>query len=229
MRNEDLKKIIEILNCNSESNLIQKKKLSENVEFAKIWDETPKETDNISNKTFYEYFLIKNESQEYVAIILDMFKDLHWFVDEKHRKKGYLTKNLREIIIPYLMASREIQRITIDKSKIGEENYTASKKVALNLGFVQKTETEFLLENNEEFFKKYLRIVNSEINYGIDRNRIEELKRKINFTANYLLLIQNEIELKIGDLDYAEDLKELVELIKSHTWKLEDIWHSKNN
>ena len=38
------------------------------------------------------------------------------------------------------------------------------------------------------------------------------------------MVIQTEIEMKLGDTDYAEELKELVDKIKKQTWRLEDAW-----
>jgi len=83
-------------------------------------------------------FFIKNNSGKYVGAVLDITRDLFWYVLEEERKNGYLTKSLNEAIVPYLFSDvgdeRAKQRITI-KNGIGEANYLRSKKVAQSLVF----------------------------------------------------------------------------------------------
>jgi len=44
-----------------------------------------------------------------------------------------------------------------------------------------------------------------------------------------LWVIQTELEMKLGETDYAEDLKELVDEIKRHTHLLEEAWWNDKN
>src|SRR5690606_7632934 len=102
-----------------------------------------------------QFFFIKNNKGKYVGAVYDAFNDLHWYILEKERKKGHLTKALKEIIIPYIFLcedfSREFQKISI-AGGWGDKDYENSRKVAENVGFkaINKYETEFIL-NKEDF------------------------------------------------------------------------------
>ena len=59
---------------------------------------------------------------------------------------------------------------------------------------------------------------------------IDELKKHINFLSRSLWTIQTEIEMKFGETDYSDELKDLVYQIRNHTWKLEDFyWNNKES
>lgn len=89
-------------------------------------------TDNIIvNFSSYRFFFIKNELNQYVGAVFDMYSDLHWYIVPQSRKQGHLTKALKESILPYLFnEERDRQRITIEKAAIGKKNYLNSKNVA---------------------------------------------------------------------------------------------------
>ena len=229
MTENHLLKIIENFNTQkfSENEVVFVKKLSESVDFALIWDELPNDNNEISNWTPDEYFLIKNGKQ-FVGVVYDMTSDLHWYLKEEFRKKGLLSKNLNEIIIPYLFRNRNKQRITIDKTQIGEENYNNSLNVAQRAGFIKKNEKEFILENNESFFNKFLEISNNEIPPKMDIERMYEIRKKLFYVSKYILLIQNELEMHNFMIDYTDDLKNLSERIKKEVWEFEHQWHCLN-
>jgi hypothetical protein len=136
MTEEEIKKYIDQLNNESHNESIFIRPISSLVDIAKVWPKQPElcESMNIDIPS-YDFFFIKNKSSKYVGAVLDMNRDLHWFILKKHRKNGYLTNALKESILPYIFyKDREEQRITIDKN-IGKENYLDSKKVAIKLGF----------------------------------------------------------------------------------------------
>ena len=224
MTNKFLKSLIDKLNANNTHELIQLRPLTDSVDFAKVWVDKPKPTDKIFRPDGpYSFYFIKNENGIYVAAVLDMSHDLHWFVLPKFRGNGYLTKAMKEVILFHLFQDRAEQRITIDEFQIGTKNFMASENVALNLGFVKNGEdsdSEYILTIDKYQTENYIDGQNS----GISKERMEELKKQINYLARSLWVIQTEIEMKLGDLDYSDDLKELVDEIKNHTWKFEDAW-----
>ena len=89
MTNEALQKLIDDLNNKSKTtkSLIYLRPLTPNVDFAKVWINRPKITDNISSADgFKRFYFIKNEINVYVAVVLDMYSDLHWYIVPEHRK-----------------------------------------------------------------------------------------------------------------------------------------------
>lgn len=216
MTNTSLQSLIENLNKNDEpESLIYLRPLSTAVDLAKVWINKPKPTDSITSSdgpdTFY---FIKNNENSYVAAIYDMVKDLHWFVLPEHRGKGHLTNAMKNTILWHLFLNREEQRITIDA------DFNASEKVALNLGFSKSVDNEYFLSKKEYTTNN----MDSPKVEGFSEERIKELKKQINYLGRSLWAIQTEIEMKLGITDYSEDLADLVHEIRSHTWKLEDVW-----
>ena len=116
MSNEEIKKYIDSINDGGFEESIFIRHLSESVFVAKVWAKQPCVTDSISESNSYKFFFVKNELGKSIAAILDMYSDLHWYVLPNERKKGLLTKALREVVIPYLFYEREEQRITIKKN-----------------------------------------------------------------------------------------------------------------
>ncbi|AZA88555.1 hypothetical protein EG349_18155 [Chryseobacterium shandongense] len=227
MTNESLQSLLEKLNRNdASSSLIYLRSLSSNVDFAKIWLDKPKLTDSVTNSDGPDnFYLIKNSENIFVAIVFDMKRDLHWFVLQNYRGMGYLTEAMKDIIIPHLFLSRDEQRITIRENEIGRDNFTASEKVAVGLGFTASENGEYFLSNDQ--------CTIDGLNLGQDTqlssDRIDELKKHINYLGRSLWTIQTEIEMNFGNTDYSEELKELVGQIRTHTWKLEDFyWDSKS-
>ncbi len=125
------------MNNGGDKELIFIKPLSVTVNYARIWWEKPNPTDKIAFPDGpYSMYFIKSELGRYVAVVLDMGNDLHVYVIPEYKKKDYLTKALLNSILPHIFEEKEEQRITITKGSIGENNFEASQKVALSLGFV---------------------------------------------------------------------------------------------
>lgn len=228
MTNESLQSLLEGLNENNQiSSLIYRRPLSSNVDFAKIWDDIPKLTDSVTSSDGPDnFYLIKNAENVFVAIVYDMVRDLHWFVLPEYRGMGHLTNSLKQTIIPHLFLMREEQRITINEAEMDKDHFTASEKVALRLGFIKSDDNddEYYLSNNCANSEDFNFGNDSEISY----DRMNELKKHINYLSRSLWTIQTEIEMKLGQTDYSDELKDLVHELRNHTWKLEDFWWSRN-
>lgn len=231
MRDVTLISLLNKMNRNPENDFYYLRPLSDNVIWAKIWLEKPKPSDEISSMVSPDkFYFIKNTDGVFVAIVYDMTSDLHWFVLPKYRKKGLLTKALKEIILFHLFQDRDKQRITIDINLIGKKNFKASESVALKLGFekisdVNKTKSIFV---KSEYFLSVDEF-QTDIYFGgkntlVSETRMKEITRQINFISRSLWLIHTEVEMKFGKTDYSEDLEELIKEVKDHTWKFEDHW-----
>lgn len=211
-------KYIDILNNKKGQESIFVRPISETVEIGKVWCELPKENDSVSNSSSYRFFFIKNNMGIYVSAVLDMNSDLHWYVIPAERKKGLLTKALKETILPYVFYEREEQRISV-KLEIGEENYRNSKSVALNLGFspTNDEQTEFLLKKSE--FDWSFENINEQ-NSRIGNERIQILRKRVNYASKIIRKVSDELLMAYAD---DSDLLEMEREIKSFTWKIEDL------
>lgn len=227
MTSESLQSLLEKLNRNdTSSSLIYCRPISSNVDFAKIWLDKPKLTDSVTSSDGPDvFYLIKNNENTFVAIVFDMIRDLHWFVHPDFRGNGHLTGAMKHTIIPHLFLNRDKQRITIKEYEIGTDNFKASEKVALSLGFV--------LGEDGEYFLTHDNLINENYNFGentlLSPDRITELKKHINFLGRSLWAVKTELEMKFGETDYSEELMDLVHQVRSHTWKIEDFyWNTEN-
>jgi len=226
MTNKYLKSLIDKLNKGKTGGLIHLRPLTSIVDFAKVWTEKPKPTDNISHPDGpYKFYFIKNSDHFFVATVLDMGRDLHWFVDDKHRRQGHLTKAMKETILFHLFQDREEQRVTIDINQIGEKDFKASQNVALSIGFQKADNSDYILTNRKYETENYV--------YGqnipLTEARLTELQKQINYLARSLWVIHSEVETKLGDTDYTEELKELIDEIKKHTCRIENAWWKTKN
>lgn len=155
--------------------------ISKNVELAHIWYKEGFSDSHVP----YTYFLIK-DNNKYIGAVLDMTHDLHWVVLPKHRKKGYLSKALKHVILPYLLeeTDRFEQKITIKRNEIGETNYQNSLKVALNIGFKQIDEENLVFDYNsldEDEYQldfQYKGLPQKELEFEI--NELQKIGKRLN-------------------------------------------------
>jgi len=221
MTEREIRKYIDRLNKGIANESIFSRQINKNVEVAKVWPEQSIMRDDIvEDCVSYRFFFIKNELNEYIGAVLDMHNDLHWYIIPKSRKRGYLTTALKESILPYLFyEERDSLRITINYGAIGEKNYFNSKNVAINLGFkpINDIETEF--ELNREDFKWDLENL-AEINSQINKERFEELRKRLVSTYRTLYKISDEL---LMAFDNDNELKEVANEVRKHLWKIENL------
>lgn len=218
--------LIRRLNNKKTNGQIFLRPLLKEVDYAKVWSKRPTPTSTIawSDDDPFQFYFIKNADGVYVGAVFDMRNDLHWYVLPKFRKQGHLIRNLKSVIIPHILQRREDLVITIDIKQIGVRNFQASEKVALAVGFVktenEKGEITYILSKTLYENIDYV----SGMNATISQERILELKKLIYFASRTVLLVQNEVEQSLGNLDYADELKELSDQIRAQVLKLEDTW-----
>ncbi len=209
------------LNHNKTRGLIHLRPLSETVDYGKVWIDQPRPTDDIDLFGYpFNFYFIKNNQGIYVATVLDMTRNLHWFVLPRFRQQDHLTKALKETILFHIFQDREEQKITIDENISRYKTFLASKKVAINVGF-EKTysnKNEYILTKDKYKTDKYFNGLNTELS----EERIEDIKKRINFIYRSLWLVQTEIEMKLGNIDYADELKELTDEVFKHIRRFEN-------
>ena len=225
MTEKEIHKYIVRLNNLKPVKTIFKRKISPTVEIAKVWKNRPKRSDKIQTDFRpYFFFFIKNERQEYIGAVYDMEDNLHWYVLPKYRKKGYLTKALKEAIIPYIFDyRREDSKIQISISA-SESSYSDSVNVAKSLNFKQVDQcglTFELHENDFDFSNSKLIVENQKMS----KDHMEELVKNFQFHYRSLLMISNELEMTF---DY-ETLSEHLSNIKYCSCHIDDLYNNQLN
>lgn len=140
MTDKSIKKYIDRLNKGQGQKTIFSKHLSENIEVAKVLSKQPSKK-SISPPFEHKLYFIKNSSGVYVGAVNDGGSDLHWYVNPKNRKKGHLTKALKNTILPHIFKEKKSQLITISKGILYYEN---SLSVALAIGFTKTDENKYI-------------------------------------------------------------------------------------
>ncbi|QTE55351.1 hypothetical protein [Mucilaginibacter rubeus] len=178
-----------------------------------------RKTGNHEPKNFY---FIGNGKGKFVGAVYDMIGDLHWYVEPRSRKKGYLGRALSHAILPHLARSRRKQEISIDEENIGEENYNDSLNVAMGAGFrIKRTPQQRTICVQD--LKPYKTLPLEITHVGMDRERLAELKRDMSEVVGKLWCIQAEVEMKLGKTYYTRQLQGFVnDLKKYRTLKMED-------
>ncbi|XLS29203.1 hypothetical protein ACJD0Z_18650 [Flavobacteriaceae bacterium M23B6Z8] len=211
MKEEEIKSYLDRLNYDNFEETIFLRPLNKYVDLARLWNNEPKLEDPFEHAVpSYKFFFIKNENEKFVGAVLDMERNLHWYILEEERKKGYLTKSLKETILPYLFYIREKQRITIESSS-GELNYMNSRKVAESVGFVPTNETETEFELDKKAFDWSNENLNEQ-NGTISKSRLEELRKRIVLSSKELLRVSDELLMTYDD---DKQLRELAKRVAS--------------
>ncbi|PKL80298.1 MAG: hypothetical protein CVV25_04665 [Ignavibacteriae bacterium HGW-Ignavibacteriae-4] len=220
MTNIILKEYIDVLNSNEIVDSIYRRQISSNVEIAKDWRKKFSITDKIIvDKFSYKYFFIKDENGRYIGIVMDMGFDLYWYVLKEFRNKGYMSKALKESIIPYFFnkENRSSLTISIDRIHLKKECYKSSKNMALNLGFK-------LIKGNRKYFELMKSDFNfdnnklSEQNSMVSNKRLNELREEVFYAHKILSKVSDELLMAYGDdsalAEISEYVKEYKDIIK---------------
>jgi hypothetical protein len=140
MTEKTISHIIRALNKPNPKFFIAEQPIGFDVHFGLVWiDLDFKKTGNHEPKKFY---FIGDGRGKFVGADYNMVGGLHWYIEPKSRKKGYLSKALKSVILPHLALSGAKQEISIDREVIREKNYQDSLNVALKAGFRIKRGTD---------------------------------------------------------------------------------------
>lgn len=201
MTDKSLNNLINVLNKGQRKEHVFIRQLSDSVDLIKVFMDNPKMTDK---KRFQDlipdtFYCIKNDKQ-YVGIVYDMSSDLHWYMKKEYRGNGYLTKALKEIILPFILRDKDEQRITISRYEIGDENFKASEKVAISSGFKLQDEFnekyEYIIKDND------CDILDTDgINKTLREEELKEISQKVFYYAKKLIRLQTKLEVCYGSDD----------------------------
>jgi hypothetical protein len=184
MTNDSISKLIDKLNSGKMNNLISFFNLSDTVQFAKVWFQEP--IGKTANESAHDFFFIKNQDGLYVAAVLDMKNDLHVYVKKSHRKHGYLSSAINNLIFPWLYQSGRInQNITFRDSRTGK--YFAKYWLFTVINFESKS-----AEIDLSGFSNTPKIVPKRVHLTL--NDFQNIKIKINRSRMYLEMIKEQLE-----------------------------------
>lgn len=224
MTDKEIKEYIDKLNRNEGKETIFLRQINKHIKIGRVWKKEPKIDDDFSSTIpSHKFFFIEDDTGRYVGAVLDMSKDLHWYILEEERKKGHLSKALRTAILPYLFYDeyddREVQRISIDEYGIGESNYLNSKKVAIRLGFKPVNDEESIFELTiDDFNWEYENL--EEENSHISEERILELRRRVMLSYQELIKVSDEL---LMAYDNDESLREIAKKIRYYPSRIKNL------
>ncbi len=219
MDNSTIEKHIQSLNLGNYEDHIFLRQLTREVFYAKVWDPLPEETTS-TDSAFLMYFI--RNATEFVGAVVDMGKrDLHWFVSPKHRKQGYLTTAMTEVILPHLFESRDTQSVTFDGADTTEHKNN-SMNVARAMGFNYKDDGYKISKLDVKPFSEV------ELFNGLKPNekRLAEMKIRLNRAKNYLYAVEDEVFMATGvelnTSDIASKVTDKILKLEDTYWDLFD-------
>lgn len=228
MTEKDLVRFIDDLNNALADEYIFTRPLTSTVDFAIVCDYVINPMTKV--KCVFDplrFYFIKNSNNNYVAAVCDMSSDLHWVVHPQYRGNSPLKFALKETILPHLFQdNRWEQRITVNRKEIGEENYSASVKIAKSLCFIETS------NENDKTEMKILSSTFNEVGYFDGHNtimpekRINVLKDRAGEITKELLKIKSELEMKRGFRDEIDDFDEIVKSVKNIPALIHDAYYS---
>lgn len=212
--------IIDQFNSKKGTAVIESHSLGGNVSFGMVW--TDKDYHELRDVSPYLFYFIRNKNGKCIGAVLDMSSDLHGYIIQAARKKGFLTNAFRQFIFPHLAQSRKEQRTSINRDLIGDENFKASLGSAIRSGFKvtaqEGPETICLIKLGS--FKK---IVIKPEHEGMSFERMAELRKGLNVHTVGLWHILVEVENKLGISKESRQLKRMIDELQKHRgYKLED-------
>lgn len=219
MTDENIERLIDALNAHEMSDRIYLATLSQKVEYAKVWINDP--NGSPGDETPYTFYFIKNDAGIYVAAVLDMVNDVHFFVKNEHRGKGDLEKAMVDVVFPKLFQDgRTIQNATFRNSRVGA--YCVRKFGFTMTGDLTAEKDLSVFSNAPAIFV---------IRKNININEFEEIKSNINKEKSYLYRVKEKLELAYGGCedtfvnDMISDLYDLddnvLDYIESQQGRLE--------
>lgn len=213
MKDEEIENIIDSVNDGSSIDYVFSHPLKDNVSFAKVWSHEAEQ--RIREFTGYNFYLIRDDNRQCIGAIFEMGEfDLHGWMKESFRRKGLMSKALREIVLPHIFSNgRREQKITFRSGDVPA--LALIKKV----GFDILEETKAMISAGAVPRVEFDPIVHT----GIDADRAKLLETKLLHAACALRMVRDELEIKLGD-ELSEDLGETAWRVHNRGDGMIDYW-----
>lgn len=220
MTDKAIQVIINHFNRKKPQTFISAHPIGENVEYGVVW--TDIDFNKLGDVSPYRFYFIKNGKGRCIGSVLDMNRDLHWYIDPVARKKGFLTNALVQVILPHLARIRKEQRITINSDEIGRENFEASYQTAKKAGFTRIGEVASKIECIQKL-SKYRKVMLKESHPGISYEQMVRQREKMNIVVGNLWQIKVEVEMKLGESALTRELHRYIKKLQlCGSMKLDD-------
>ncbi|MDB5128348.1 hypothetical protein [Mucilaginibacter sp.] len=211
MTDKAIQAIIDHFNRKKSQAYIASHPIGENVEYGVVWKDI--NFNKLGDVSPYRFYFIKNDKEKCIGAVLDMNRDLHWYITPVARKKGFLTKALRKIILPHLARIRKEQTISINRDDIGDENFEASLKTAKLSGFKLVGEMADKIEFSQRL-AKYRKVPLGETYPGISYEQMVKQREKMNLVIGNLWQIKSEVEMKLGESNLTHELDRYIDKLE---------------
>lgn len=215
MTEKEIRKLLSDIKRNKVDGKIITRPLSDTVDYAKIWPENVFSTSKSIEENLIPlttYFIHKKEG-EYLAVVLAE-ESLKWYVSPQYRKGAVFLSSLKDTVIPHILQHKPILRLLLNHAEYSEKEYALVRKTALAIGFKMTRENDREVRMAIEAASLGKREYIAGENTGISEKRRQEVKAEISLFLRKLHVFETEVGLKTGDIEYAEDIKEIIEGLK---------------
>ena len=220
MTDKTMQAVIDHFNGKNSKAFIASHPIGDNIEYGVVWKDI--DFNKLGDVSPYRFYFIKNENGKCIGAVLDMNMDLHWYITQAARKKGFLTKALSQAILPHLSRIRKEQVITINRDDIGDDNFEASLKTANLAGFKMVGEMKDKIECRQKL-SKYRKVILSETYSGITYDEMVKHREKMNIVIGNLWQIKTEMEMKLGASNLTRELDRYIDKLELYRGlKLDD-------
>lgn len=202
---------IDSVNTDPEGALIFIKAAAGNVKFAHAWNKFPDGL-GIAVQPFFLYF-IYSEANRCIGAVLDHGEhDLHCYVQEDHRHKGFMKKALRDYILPHLRAEgRQEQCVTFSTAE--------SRGLLEGLGFTIHPAQKASLDLSRLNASALLLCAPK----PLSPQRLQAIKVTLRQAAELLRRTKDEVDVALLDEWYIR-IQNDIDCIRDRAEDLEDVW-----
>jgi hypothetical protein len=221
---KDIRKLLTDLNKNKAVGYLVTRPLSDTVEYAKVWPEASLSGagEVQSNGIPFTYYFIRGKEGKYAAAVTLFDHDLKWAVLPEYRKSNLLFNALRETILPHILQHKPVQRMMLNQAEYGIKEFAFVKKTALAAGFKITREENGILKLVIEAASLGKQGYIAGKNTGITEKRMLKIKNELALYIQKLRIFETEITMKTGNIEYAEDVKEIIDrLNRLVNWNME--------
>ena len=196
MTEEEIVGVIEAVNAGSAGDHVFAYRLKGNVSLARVWTTNPK-TRRIDVQGNDFYLVHDAENGQCIGAVLDMQEDLHAFLKPEFRRKGIMSRSLREIILPHIFSKgRTLQKITFRDER--------GRLFAEKLGFVITDDTTAQVAATSAGTTDFPKTVHA----GLDRACIDTLCERLLDAACSIRKVRDELAIKMGG-ELSDSLSDL--------------------
>lgn len=213
---KDIRKLLMDLNKNKAGGYVITRPLSDTLEYAKVWPDVSISgaTKVQSSKIPFTYYFLRDKEGKYAAAVILFDHALKWAVLPEYRKSNFLVNALKEIILPHILQHKPVQRMMLNQAEYGIKEFVFIKRTALAAGFKITREENGILKLVAEAASLGKREYIAGKDTGISEKRMLEVQNELELFIHKLHILETEVKMKTGNIEYAEDVTEIIERLR---------------